>query len=357
MHNANSLLILMAMPDFSGWALSASKVAQILLPLGFFILFREMPWQGTMIRALVNRLYPAATEDAKADYRDLYERRFGRLLGFLTWKVGCDLGFLLIIGTEWERSFTLAGLIPYVIGQYVVYRLFGQKMLLSGLGNPLAAEEYRVPPLQRKKPLRRTLSKFLHEDLNATSPHVPMRRVFLKPMADYLAVLVCWSLYTMGLFFAQSLEINWQPLVRFPHAFMIGMYAGGVIAFILGHNLGEFLVRHWNLHLLPGRHARSPYWLRSLRWRMRPWDVKYGITISRVIPLFCGAVMVAFVAPAVLKIVEGSASDFRIGLFIRQGILSEQQLLQIAPPDPASGELPDFKRQEALYESLRDSRP
>jgi hypothetical protein len=347
----------MAFPDFSGWALSASKAAQILMPLGLFILFREMPWQGALIRAMVNRRYPAATEEAKADFRDLYARRFGRFLGFLTWKVGCDLGFFLIIGSEWLRAFTLAGLIPYVIGQYVVYRLFGQKMLLGGLGNPLAAETYSVPSLQRKKPLRRMLSKFLHEDLNATSLHVPMRRVFLKPVADYLAVLVCWSLYTMGLFFSQSLEINWQPLFRFPHAFMIGMYGGGVIAFILGYNLGELLVGQWNRHVIPRSNVGSPYWLRSLRWRMRPWDIKYGIRITRVIPLFCGAVMVAFIAPSVLKLAEGLADAFHMKMFLREKQLPVQQLLQITPPDPISGELPDFNKQEALYKSLREEKP
>lgn len=357
MHNADLFLALLAIPDFNGWALSASKAAQILLPLGFFILFREMPWQGALIRTLVNLLHPAATEEAKAECREIYARRFGRLLGFLTWKVGCDLGFFLIIGPEWLRAFTPAGLIPYVTGQYLVYRLFGQKMLLGGMTNPLAAEVYGIPPLQRKKPLRRILAKFLHEDLNATSPHVPLRRVFLKPMADYLAVLVCWSLYTMGLFFAQSLEINWQPFVRFPHAFMIGMYGGGVIAFILGHNLGESLVAGWNRFVIRRKHGRSPYWVRSLRWRMRPWDVKYGIRISRIVPLICGVVMVAFVAPAVLRIVEGSASVFRTRLFLRQGSLPRQQLLQISPPDPASGTLPDFNKQDALYESLRDAHP
>lgn len=354
MHNAHVLQTFMALPDFNGWALAASKGAQILLPLGFFILFREMPWQGALIRAMVNRRYPSATEEAKTECRDIYARRFGRLLGFLTWKVGCDLGFFLIIGLEWLRAFTPAGLIPYVIGQYVVYRLFGQKMLLGGLGNPLATETYRVPPLQRKKPLRRILSKFLHEDLNATSPHVPMRRVVLKPMADYLAVLVCWSLYTMGLFFAQSLEINWQPLVRFPHAFMIGMYGGGVLAFILGHNLGEFLVVEWNRHFLPRTHARSPYWLRSVRWRLRSWSLNSGIGTSRIISLLCGAMMVAFVAPAVLKAVETAASAIHADMFLRRGSLSEAQLLQIAPLDPVSAKLPDFDKQEALYQSLKN---
>lgn len=354
MNDVDALLALAVLPDFNGWALSASKAAQILLPLGFFVLLREMPWQDALIRAFVNRRYPAATKEVRAECRDRYARRFGRLMGFLTWKVGCDLGFFLVIGSGWLRAFTLAGLIPYVIGQYVVYRLFGQKMLLGGLGNPLAAETYRPPSLQRHKPLRRILSKFFHEDLNATSPYVPIRRVFLKPAADYLAVLACWSLYTMGLFFAQSLEINWQPLVRFPHAFMIGMYAGGVIAFILGHNLGEFLVQQWKRRFIPRSHARPPYWLRSLRWRMRPWDVKYGIRISRVIPLACGAVMVAFVAPAVLKAAEGVASAFHMKMFLTGGSLSEPQLLQIAPPDPASGMLPDFEKQEALYKSLRN---
>jgi hypothetical protein len=362
MHSLLFIALIFQYPDVADWALSASKALQVLLPLGLFVLFRELPWQERLLRATFARRHPKASPEEAEEWYELYQRRFGRVLGFLAWKVGCDLGFYVVMGPDWIQAFTLAGLIPYTIAQYFIYRLFGQKMLLSGMMNPFDVETYKTPSLQRHKPWRRSFSKFFHEDMNATSPHVPMRRVILKPLADYLAVVVCWSLYSMGIFFVQSGEINWQPMQRFPHAFMIGMYFGGVMAFVLGYNIGDYLSVHIRYTILewlrasPSSGKHPEYWRRSIRWRILPFSKRYGVRLPGTVSILCGIAMVAFLSPRFLQLSLSTAHSAEIALFIHRGEISPKQLLQITPvaPPAISSGLPDFDEQWNKYLALTE---
>ncbi|NJK27447.1 MAG: hypothetical protein HC925_01175 [Coleofasciculaceae cyanobacterium SM2_3_26] len=170
-----------------------------------------------------------------------YNDFFDRTLGFMTWKIGCDLGFFLV-ATEvgnWERAFTWIGLVPYTIAQYLIYHFVGQRMILEGQSNPFAPSP-SDKNLAGKPPLwRQLVAKFFHESLNETSYNVPLRQVTLKPFVDYGGIILSWPLYTVGLLFLQSGEINFAPIAHFFFLKMVVFYLVNTFGFIIGFNLGE----------------------------------------------------------------------------------------------------------------------
>lgn len=168
---------------------------------------------------------------------------FEKILGLLSWKIGCDLGFFLVVDAlgPWERAFTWSGLIPYTIAQYVFYYLVGRRMIIEGARNPFAPPAPTPPLRQRPALANRLLAKYLHEDMNVTREFVPLRQVLLKPVVDYGGLVLSWSLYTVGIFYGQSGEITLAPLVQFGFFPMFTFYLVNTYGYILGFNLGELL--------------------------------------------------------------------------------------------------------------------
>ena len=354
--------------DTQDWAFSLSKALQILIPLGLFVALRELPGRRFLFELLARGLYPKANEQTRTLRTEEYERRFERLLGFLAWKIGCDLGFFIVMGDSWLRAITPAGLIPYTIAQYLVYRIFGQKMLLGGMINPFQRETYQLPKLKRRRPIQRVLAKFLHEDMNATSIHVPTRRVALKPVADYLAVIVAWSLYTMGIFWVQSGELNTQPLQYFPHATMIGMYLGGVLSYIIGFNIGQAAMRGLGDQVerfLEQRridHHRSPtsapIWPRSLRWRLVPIVDRYGFGVQWFGSVLSGILMVAVFTPIFFDAVQEAAYWLDVKALAPDAVYSTRAAEQVAGQQQAPDTRPDFDNQfNQFIEARKDLQP
>ncbi len=348
--------------DSGSISYGASKIGQILLPLGSYILFRELPFR----EKLFNR------------FNRIYEKRFERLLGFMTWKIGCDLGFFLVLTTEpWQRAFTFAGLIPYTISQYIFYRIIGQKMLIGGLVNPLGMESPQKPPTERPHALRQIFSKYFHEDMNATSHNVPIRKILLKPLIDYSTVVLSWSIYTMGILFVQSGEINFSPFINFSHASMIAFYLGGSFGYILGYNLGESLYL-WLLKI-QGRFVR---WKRGrkrllkfqvphrtgilgrlqylwkedkylLSWRFQPFLRQYGLNTRWMVSTISGVLTVALLTPrfaSAMASLTDTASQFWFHAF---GQMNQVQLEQVQRVD--SADLPNQRTRRQGDKELPDS--
>lgn len=260
--------------DAKAFSFGVSKLYQIIVPLGVFALFQELPQRQKLIRRvvrLVQRFQPSASPEK-------YEYLIGLTLGFISWKIGCDLGFMLISqgipNWKWERAFTWGGLIPYTVLQYVFYYLIGQKIIILGQLNPfkeggdsdsdktaggsswkqfLANRFPRYTDLYyfpgktsvkytgRPSPWEMRSAKFLHESMNATSYSVPLRQVVLKPFVDYGGIIISWSFYNVGLLFVQSGEFNISPLIYFNFLEIFAFYVVNVYGYILGYNVGEFL--------------------------------------------------------------------------------------------------------------------
>jgi len=309
--------------ELVGIALALSKLLQVLLPFVFTVIGRSLKLTRSWMEHRAAREVPDGDPIARREVIGKYERRLGRLVGFFSWKIGCDLGFFLVTPHSLWQAFTLAGLIPYTIVQYCIYYGLGQKMVLSGMGNPFVEEQYRTPSLQRKKPMRRLLSMWLHEDLNSTSAHVPTRRIFLKPFVDFGAVVLSWSLYTVGLFIVESGEFTLAPLQQFPIAEMLGMYVGGTLAFIIGYNLG------FGLYLLLARFLgerlwHHPAWMpeadsgwagpfrkfrRPTRWRVHRFVKANGLTLGWISGVAVGIITVGLTAQPMAAFVRTSTQQ------------------------------------------------
>ncbi len=231
--------------SISSTALSygASKLFQIITPLGAYIFFRELPFRQALLRRIARTFNPGAGPKEEQQLVRSYEDFFDRALGFMTWKIGCDLGFFLVatgVGA-WERGFTWAGLIPYTITQYLIYYLIGQSMILDGQINPFQPKP-KVKRIKGRPPVwRQWFSKYFYENVNITSYNIEIRRVILKPFVDYGGIITSWPLYTVGLLFLQSGEINFAPVLHFFFLKMLAFYLVNTFGFILGFNFGEIV--------------------------------------------------------------------------------------------------------------------
>jgi len=225
-----------AFPDSTALSFGSSKLFQILLPLLVYILFQELPGFKRSIQQVILLIKPDAKLEA-------YEYLISLFLGFMSWKVGCDFGFLIVAtgSAPWSIAFTVSGLIPYALAQYFIYYLIGQKMIIQGKINPFK-EEFIARKITARPPLwKRFVAKFFHENMNVTSASVPLRQVILKPLVDYGGIIISWPLYNVGLLYLQSGEITLAPLVHFMFLPIFVFYVVNVFGYILGYNLGEFL--------------------------------------------------------------------------------------------------------------------
>ncbi|MEM1059312.1 MAG: hypothetical protein AAGK14_08685 [Verrucomicrobiota bacterium] len=357
--------------ELVGVALALSKALQVVLPLLAFVLLRDLPFTRWFLEWLVRREAPEADSFEQREILGRYERQLGRAVGFISWKIGCDLGFFIIASNSLWQAFTLAGLIPYTIVQYAIYRLFGQKLLLAGMANPFAEESYETPSLVRRKPVRRALARWLHEDLNATSPHVPMRRVILKPFVDFGAVVLSWSLYTMGIFWVESGEWNYAPLWEFQVWAMLGMYLGSVLMFIVGFNLGaglytllartlgEWFWRQpaWEAASASGWHGFFRRLRRPLRWRLHRFMDKHGINVRWLTGITAGIVVVGYLAKPLAEVVHDSGLSMEYALWPpKESQLARQQEQANGAMDMTK-EAPDFVPLMRRYLELRNAKP
>lgn len=228
-----------------GLRYGASKLFQILIPLLAYIIIRDGLILGILakqplIQSWIERQSQRPwLERLKENFPQLVERT----IGFMAWKIGCDLGFFLIVTGlgPWSRSFTWAGLIPYTLVQYIFYYWLGRRVIVEGAPLSPVALAVTAVPAGRPAAWKRWVSKYLHEDMNVTSETIPMRQVLLKPIVDYLGLVLSWSLYTIGLFFTQSGEVNWLPLIHFSFFQMLTFYLVNTYGYVLGFNLGEMV--------------------------------------------------------------------------------------------------------------------
>lgn len=320
--------------SFSSTALSfgGSKLFQILFPLGVYIVFQEVIFRrfSRPIASLFRKLDPHSPVGK-------YEYFMNLSLGFTSWKIGCDLGFLIIATgvAPWQRAFTWAGLIVYTIVQYIVYYLIGTKMIMQGQINPFKEEFVPNRLVGRPTLLRQIFTKYFHENMNATSYNVPLRQVVLKPFVDYAALVVSWSFYNIGLLFLQSGEINFAPLIHFTFLPILAFYLVNVFGFILGYNIGEFVylrsielfevIEAWFIRSNSGVMAfaevvQSP--LQCLRFKTArvtriiwPFLQRYGINVRWLIASSTGLFFVIWLEPGFAGTVFSISDQIQDWLF------------------------------------------
>ncbi len=319
-------------PSTDALSFGCSKLFQILLPLVTYIALQEIPGLRSAVRQLLARL----SRDGSIERG---EAVFNMLIGFASWKIGCDLGFLLVntAAAPWSIAFTFAGLIPYAILQYAIYYLLGSKMLIQGRLNPF--DESPLPPLPERHWWQRAIAKFCHEDGNATSDCVPLRKVALKPLVDYGSILLTWPLYNVSLLFLQSGEVNFSPLVRFNFLAIFAFYVVNVFGYILGYNLGEWLhgqSTRWGSADGISRPSQ-PKWLQAFRQR-------YGLTGRWVVSTACGIAAVVVVEPYLAGAIFNLSDRVQHAWFYTFGCVNDAQVAQVRAasgrPQVASAPLP-----------------
>lgn len=354
-----------------------SKLFQILLPLVSYVLIRDVFLSGFVIRQpsiqnIINALSKySAFKGVISDLPVIFEQS----LGLMSWKIGCDLGFFLIVGSlgPWERAFTWAGLIPYTIIQYFLYYLIGRKMLIEGEINPFKAKSPQLPSARPSR-LRQLFSKYFHEDLNVTSENIPLRQVILKPFVDYFGLVASWSIYTIGMFFIQSGELSLAPLTHFAFFSMATFYLVNTYGYIIGFNLGELLyvglslveeyVSSWRRQTAQKMTFETDLmsqiffkinnlldsislFLQQLKYvqlsHIYPLLERYGLNLRWVFSVTGGIICITLLAPNLVNIMM-SISGFANQIWFETNVdMNSSQLLQIQSgidQDP-EGVLPD----------------
>ena len=358
--------------DLKSLSYGSSKLCQLLIPLGAVILFQFLPFRQKLFQKLI-RLRSKNTallpEEEKEEMLALGER-FNRVVGFLAWKIGCDFGFFLInteFGT-WERAFTFAGLIPYTIVQYFAHRIVGQNMLMDGFLNPFG-NQHREPEMKRPHPLKPILSKYIYEDMGATNYNFRLRRVLVKPFVDYTSMVASWSAYTMGIFFFQSGEINFAPMVHFDHKMMLCFYMVGYFGYIIGFNLGELsyfglltLTEHQAVlrrNEQPGEDFIIPkswqYRWQEFKylvsWRWQKFLTRYGINLRWLMSISFGVVFVVLITPGFTRFFNETSSNFNDLWFYSLGKMNAAQVEQVTIAGVNQG-LPDAQEIVEGFPSL-----
>ncbi|QDZ40403.1 hypothetical protein FRE64_10815 [Euhalothece natronophila Z-M001] len=362
--------------DPMGIRYGASKLFQILVPLTSYMVLRDLFLKKLVLReaivAKIDQILPKNEffEQFRADLPKIFDQT----VGFLSWKVGCDLGFFLIVTGlgPWERAFTWSGLLPYTLAQYFVYFLIGRRMLVDGQLNPFSANSASQETPDPRPWWKKLLSKYLHEDLNTTNEHVPMRQVFLKPFVDYGGLVLSWSLYNVGIFFFQSGEMNLAPVVQFAFFQMLTFYLVNTYGYVIGYNIGELIDsgisaleerfsgwKRQQARLLNGssQQKRGLFlkfyelteqiksgWQNvkyAYLWQLQVFLGQYGIGRKWVLTTVGGVFAVVLIAPSfsdVMFNVGGNVSDL---WFNQMGKIDEVQVAQIKPAMSDSINLPN----------------
>ena len=359
-----------------GLRYGASKLFQILIPLLAYIIIRDGLILGVLakqplIQSWIERESQRPwLERLKENFPQLVERT----IGFMAWKIGCDLGFFLIVTGlgPWSRSFTWAGLIPYTVVQYIFYYWLGRRVIVEGAPLSPVAIPVTSVPTGRPAAWKRWVSKYLHEDMNVTSETIPLRQVIFKPIVDYLGLVLSWSLYTIGLFFTQSGEVNWLPLLHFSFFQMLTFYLVNTYGYVLGFNLGEMV--YIKLSEL------QEIWL---KWRrdklnansLKPLTLKdfhatvalakypffdpiqalinrYGLTGRWLVSASAGVFCIMILAPTVAGWMFSLQSNAQDLWFQSQGTMVESQALQVEQSFINDRVLPDAQPMIGQFPSL-----
>ncbi len=347
--------------DPMGVRYGASKLFQILVPLTSYMVLRDIILKKVVLReavvAKINQLLP--DNSFFNQFRRDLPTIFDQTVGFLSWKVGCDLGFFLIVTSlgPWHRAFTWSGLLPYTIAQYFVYFLIGRRMLVDGKLNPFSMNPEQPVNPEPRPWWKQLLSKYLHEDLNVTNEHVPMRQVFLKPFVDYGGLVLSWSLYNVGIFFFQSGEINFAPVIQFTFFQMLTFYLVNTYGYIVGYNVGEWIeaallaleerFSRWKRNQAETNQQNAPqrmiYRLSdflkfawqdikySYLWRIQQFFGQYGIGRKWVLTTASGVFSVILIAPPFSDWMLDTGNQVSDLWFDQMGKVDKVQLAQVEP--------------------------
>lgn len=363
------LATLFSWPNSTALSFGGSKLFQVLMPLLTYMALQELQSVRQFLICLLCKIRPQLSTAGAENLLNLW-------IGFMSWKVGCDFGFLIIAtgAAPWSIAFTVAGLIPYTAFQYVLYYLIGQRMIIQGQLNPFQEKAFAVRSLRARPPLwKRFVSKFFHESMNATSAHVPLRQVFIKPFLDYGCILLTWPLYNVGLIFSQSGELNFAPIVHFTFLSIFTFYVVNVIGYILGYNLGEFLyfqgifLWEWvQKNLRQRRRETQGYqplenldihglqsWAISITilQPIREFLGRYGLTIRWLISTGCGVMAVIMVEPSLAGFIFANADNIQKFLFHHFGHLDPFHVQQFLSASQ-SGTLPSVDALNSYFTSI-----
>ncbi len=366
-----------------GMRYGSSKLFQILIPLAAYILIRDILIEKVILPPSmvkkIRKILPSNSwgEKLSADLPIIFERS----LGFLSWKIGCDLGFFLIatgLG-PWHRAFTWSGLIPYTIVQYLIYHLVGRKMIIGGTLNPFGQQSMQQPMGERPKFWKQIFAKYFHEDMNSTSYDVPMRQVILKPLIDYLGLIASWSTYTIGIFYFQSGEVNVAPLIHFSFYSMFIFYFVNTYGYIIGFNIGELLYSgfqsieenfsQWRREeskvddentqenqffqridtLIKSTESLLKEFEYNFYWQIKPFLNKYGLNPKWVFSATCGVFCITVLAPGVASLMFSLGANVNESWFALKGQMDPTQLAQVIEVDDKSKDLPNAEIVLAEY--------
>ena len=318
-------------PSTDALSFGCSKLFQILLPLLVFVAIKELPGVRPLVRRLLAPLSPnGETQRAEAI--------FNMLVGFASWKIGCDLGYLIVnrAAAPWSIAFTFAGLVPYAILQYVVYYLLGSKMLIQGRLNPFDNRPLE-PAAQPRQWWQRFIAKFCHEDGNATTDDVPLRKVALKPLVDYGSILLTWPLYNVGLLFLQSGELNFAPFVRFNFLSIFAFYVVNVFGYILGYNLGEWLYKQFRRY-----RDRQAARVEAAPTPLQSFYQRHGLSGHWLVSSACGVMAVILVEPYLAGAIFSASDRIQHAWFYAFGRVEGAPVAQVlAAASEANDDLPN----------------
>jgi hypothetical protein len=334
------------------------------MPLSAYVLIRDVLVNGLLLRLPIAEKLLKLIPDTPfwTQFKTKSPIIFEQILGFTSWKIGCDFGFFLIVTGQgsWIRAFTWSGLIPYTIIQYFIYYWIGRIMLIEGRLYPFQPLATKALIQERPPQWKRWFSKFLHEDLNVTSWNIPLRQVLLKPMVDYAGLVLSWSMYTVGIFFVQSGEVNFAPVTHFTFLSMFIFYIVNTYGYILGYNLGEGIDAGLSLleEKLSGWQRQqvqmvaagkqeyvSPffnllkqfndYWQSlkySFLWKVQFQLNRYGITRRWFIAATSGVLCVLLVSPSWSRSMMPVGDRLEHFWFFNREQMSEVQLAQVQHP-------------------------
>lgn len=231
-------------------AFGLAKYLQVVVPqIAYYLIYplinkKTMGW-------LVKHLTQVSSKAQQEARAQRWAEHYHRLQGFFTWKLACDLGFFLVVTQygPWTRALTLPGLIAYTIGQFILYYVIGQRLILWRLypcNSPTRPRNLQIGRLQL------ALSRLFHEELGVTMNQVPLRVAIAKMLVDYSVMYITWSLYKIGFFLAAHGELELAPFQIFPHVSMISFYFCVYLGYAFSFTLFSFILRQLYL-LVPSR--------------------------------------------------------------------------------------------------------
>mgnify|MGYP006277203825 CR=1 FL=1 len=260
-----------------------AKFLQIVLPQIAYAI-TAMVITPARLLPIAKLLFPGRTSALQFRKANHWITTYHRLQGFFIWKLGCDLGFFLIV-TEygnWLRAFTLSGLVSYTALQFVVYYIIGQKLILSRF--------IKKSIKNRPKPIRVTwwknlASKLFYEEMGVTISQVSGLMVISKVLVDYLAMWITWSAYTIGFFFFNNGGLGFAPFFIFPHVTMSTLYFSIYFGYAMMFTASEFILKSLALR------TSLPLWSKKLFFSKHFKQFAATVIVTLMLPFSVGFIM------------------------------------------------------------------